>query len=142
MLPRMSLEGRVALVTGGGRGIGKGIALALAEDGASVAVNWRKDEAAAAETVSEIEALGGKARAYQAAVDVSSECDAMVKAVVADFGFVDILINNAGIASRGNSVLDTADGELERLVAVHAFGPYYMTRAVLPPMRAPPRGDA
>src|SRR5688500_13040377 len=127
----MGLEGRVALVTGGSRGIGKGIALALAEDGADVAVNWRRDEAAALETVAAIEAVGGKAKAYQATVDVNNAAKAMADAVIADFGFVDILVNSAGIASRGNSVLDTAEGEVERLVAVHAFGPYYMARAVL-----------
>jgi NAD(P)-dependent dehydrogenase (short-subunit alcohol dehydrogenase family) len=137
----MNLEGRVALVTGGGRGIGKGIALALAEDGAGVAVNWRKDEASAVETVAEIEALGGKAKAYQAAIDAGEAASAMVDAVIADFGFVDILVNSAGIASRGNSVLDTAEGEVEHVVAVHAFGPYYMSRAVLPSMRTQPRGD-
>ena len=65
----MGLEGRVALVTGGGRGIGRAIALALAEDGADVAVNYRKDEAAAQETVAAIEALGRRARAYPGSVD-------------------------------------------------------------------------
>ncbi len=63
----MSLEGRVALVTGGGRGIGKAIALALAEDGADIAVNYARDDAAATKTVAEIRALGRKAEAYQAA---------------------------------------------------------------------------
>ena len=67
----MSLQGRVALVTGGSRGIGKGIALGLAKDGADVAVNYRKDEAAAKETVAEIEALGRKARAYAGSVEDS-----------------------------------------------------------------------
>ena len=62
----MSLQGRVALVTGGSRGIGRGIALALAEDGADVAINYRRDEAAAKETVSAIESLGRRARAYAA----------------------------------------------------------------------------
>ena len=103
----MSLQGRVALVTGGSRGIGRGIALALAEDGADVAINYRRDEAAAKETVSAIESLGRKARAYAASVDSLEACQAMVDAVVKDFGFVDILINNAGIASRGQTVKNT-----------------------------------
>ena len=65
----MSLANRIALVTGGGRGIGQAISLALAEDGASVAINYRRDEAAANETVAAIQAVGGVARAYYASVD-------------------------------------------------------------------------
>ena len=97
------LEGRVALVTGGSRGIGRAIALALAEDGADVAVNYRRDEAAAQETVAAIEQLGRRARAYRASVDAYDDDRRMVEAVVADFGVVDILVNNAGIASRGQT---------------------------------------
>jgi len=100
----MSLAGRVALVTGGSRGIGHGIALGLAEDGADVAVNYRKDEAAAKETVAAIEALGRRARAYAGSVDSYDDCKAIVDAAIRDFGFVDILVNNAGIASRGSTV--------------------------------------
>ena len=65
----MTLEGRVALVTGGGRGIGKAIALGLAEDGADVALNYRRDADAAQQTVKEIEALGRRANAYSASID-------------------------------------------------------------------------
>ena len=129
---RMSLQGRVALVTGGSRGIGKGIALALAEDGADIAVNYRKDEAAAKETVAAIEALGRKARAYAGSVDSYDDCKSMVEAVERDFGFVDILVNNAGIASRGKTVKNTDPLEFERVVKTHTFG------AVLPvPARDP-----
>jgi NAD(P)-dependent dehydrogenase (short-subunit alcohol dehydrogenase family) len=91
--------------------------------------------------VAQIESLGRRSLAYQASVDDPVQARAMVAAVVADFGFVDILVNNAGIASQGNSVLDTADGEVERVVGVHAFGPYYVSKAVLPSMRTRPRGD-
>jgi NAD(P)-dependent dehydrogenase (short-subunit alcohol dehydrogenase family) len=137
----MSLAGRVALVTGGGRGIGRAIAQGLAEDGADVAVNYRRDEAAAKEAVSAIEALGRRARAYAASVDRFDEDRAMVEAVIRDFGHVDILVNNAGIASRGLSVADTEPAELERVVATHAFGAHYLSKLVLPSMRARPRGD-
>jgi NAD(P)-dependent dehydrogenase (short-subunit alcohol dehydrogenase family) len=137
----MSLAGRVALVTGGGRGIGRAIAQGLAEDGADVAVNYRRDEAAAKEAVSAIEALGRRARAYAASVDRFDDDRAMVEAVIRDFGHVDILVNNAGIASRGLSVADTEPAELERVVATHAFGAHYLCKLVLPSMRARPRGD-
>lgn len=137
----MSLNGRVALVTGGGRGIGRGISLGLAEDGAAVAVNYRKDEEAARETVAAIEAKGGTARAYAASVDSWEDDRAMVAAIVRDFGHVDILVNNAGIASRGQSVSDTEPAEMERVVRTHAFGPFYLSKLVLPSMREQPRGD-
>ncbi|MEH3100155.1 SDR family NAD(P)-dependent oxidoreductase [Sphingomonas adhaesiva] len=135
------LEGRVALVTGGGRGIGRAIALRLAADGADVAVNYRRDADAAAEVVAQIEAMGRRARAYAASVDRFEECEALVRAVEADFGAVDILVNNAGIASRGQSVADTDPGELERVLRTHAMAPHFMAKLVLPKMRTRPRGD-
>jgi 3-oxoacyl-[acyl-carrier protein] reductase len=137
----MSQVGRTALVTGGGRGIGRAIALALAEDGADVAVNYRKDDAAASETVAAIEALGRKARAYAASVDDFEALGVMVAAAEKDLGPIDILVNNAGIASRGQSVLDTDPRELERCVRIHALGPAQLCKLVLPGMRTKPRGD-
>ena len=130
------LAGRVALVTGGSRGIGRAIALRLAKDGATVAVNYRRDAEAAAEVVGAIEAMGGRAKAYGASVDRVEACAGMVEAVVADFGGVDILVNNAGIASRGQSVADTDPAELERVVRTHALAPHWLSKFVLPSMRA------
>ena len=137
----MSLNGRVALVTGGGRGIGKAISLALAEDGATIAVNYRRDEDAAKETVAEIEKAGGKAKAYAASVEDWDQDVAMVDQIIKDFGHIDILINNAGIASRGQGVVETDPAEMERVVRTHAFGPHYLSKLVLPSMRTRPRGD-
>jgi len=137
----MSLSGRVALVTGGGRGIGRAIALALAEDGADVAVNYRKDEAAARATAAEIAGLGRRAGVYAAAVDDEDACQAMVDAVATDLGPIGILVNNAGIASRGQSVENTDPVELERVVRVHALGPAALCRLVIPAMRTLERGD-
>jgi NAD(P)-dependent dehydrogenase (short-subunit alcohol dehydrogenase family) len=137
----MSLSGRVALVTGGGRGIGRAIALGLAEDGADVAVNYRRDDAAAKDTLAAIEAKGRRARLYRASIDSFDEDRAMVEAVLADFGHVDILIHNAGLASRGQSVADTDPAELERVVRTHALGPHVLSKLVLPSMRTRPRGD-
>jgi len=137
----MPLAGRVALVTGAGRGIGRGIALALAEDGANIVVNYRRDADAARETAAEIEALGRRALPCCAPVDDFEALGAMVDAATKEFGPIDILVNNAGIASRGLSVVDTDPHEIERCVRVHALGPAQLCKLVLPGMRSRPRGD-
>ena len=137
----MSIKDRVALVTGGGRGVGKGISLSLAAAGASVAVNYRRDEESAAETVREIEGLGGKAIAFSASVDDYEQNAQMVAGIERDLGPVSILVNNAGIASRGRSVVDTDPEEMRRVVATHAFGPHYLAALTLPKMRTLGRGD-
>ncbi len=137
----MGLEGRVALVTGGGRGIGRGIAIGLAADGAAVAVNYRKDEDAARATVADIEGKGGRARAYQASVASLEEVQVMVGQVMADFGHVDILVNNAGISNRGGTVATTTLEDLERVMDTIALGSHHASQAVLPSMREQPRGD-
>lgn len=135
------LAGRVALVSGGGRGIGRAISELLAAHGATVAVNYRRDREAAEDTVAAITAAGGRARAYAASVDDAQDVASMVDAVVADFGFVDLLVCNAGIASKGRPVADTDPDELTRVVATHALGPHHLARCVLPSMRTRPRGD-
>lgn len=137
----MSLQGRVALVTGAGRGVGRGIALALAADGADVAVNYRRDEEAARAVVEEIRAMGRRAGAYAASIDDREADQAMVAAIRADLGEIGILVNNAGIASRGRSVADTDPDEMRRVVATHAFGAHYLSALVIPGMRTLPRGD-
>ena len=138
---QMALDGRVALVTGGNRGIGAAIALGLAGDGADVAIVYRKDEESAVATVKEIEALGRRAGRYQAAVGEYEEVEAAVAGALADFGHVDILVHSAGIASRGQSVADTDPAEIEKLWRTHAFGAFAFAKLVLPSMRAQPRGD-
>ncbi len=135
------LKGRAALVTGGSRGIGRGIALALARAGADVAINYRREAEEAENTAAEIRAMGRTARTYQAAVDDYEACARMVDAVAADFGGLSILVNNAGIASRGLSVADTDPAELERVMRVHAFAPHYMSKLCIPHLRKHPRSD-
>ena len=137
----MSLDGRVALVTGGGRGIGRAIALGLAADGADIAVNYRRDEQAAAETVAEIEKLGRRAVAFPASVAEWEDCERLAASAVDAFGHVDILVNNAGIASRGYTVADTDPAEVERLWRTHVFGAWAMCKLLVPQMRERPRGD-
>ncbi|MEP7099742.1 MAG: SDR family oxidoreductase, partial [Burkholderiales bacterium] len=136
-----SLQGRTALITGAGRGIGRSIALTLAEAGADVALNYRRDEAAARAVAAEIEQIGRRARVYQAPVEDRAACADMAAAALADFGAIDILVNNAGIGSRGQPVADTDLDEVERVMRVHAFGPYHLSQLLLPQMRTRGRGD-
>ena len=119
-------EGRVALVTGGSRGIGRACALALAAAGCDIAVNYRKDTEAADETVRAIEARGRRAVAYRASVDVLEEDEAMAQAVLDDFGVVDVLVHSAGIASRGTSVVKTDPDELDRVLRTHAYAGHHL----------------
>ena len=141
MTTDQQLAGRIALVTGGGRGIGRAISEHLAEQGATVAVNYRRDADAAAETVAAIEAAGGRAAAYAASVDDADAMASMVEAITADLGPVDLLVCNAGIASRGQSVADTDPAELMRVLNTHAVGAHHAARLVLPGMRQARRGD-
>jgi 3-oxoacyl-[acyl-carrier protein] reductase len=138
---RQPLAGRSALVTGGGRGIGRAIALGLAADGCAVAVNYRKDVDAAAATVADIEALGARGSAYPASVDDPDAATALGESVLADFGPVDILVCNAGIASRGGTVAETSLHEVDRLMRTHVYSAFQLCRVLLPVMRDQPRAD-
>jgi NAD(P)-dependent dehydrogenase (short-subunit alcohol dehydrogenase family) len=93
----LNLKGRVALVTGGGRDVGREISTVLGQEGALVAVNYRNSESEAAEVVAEIEKKGGKAKAYKADIANYEDVKKMVADVVKDFGGLDILVNNAGL---------------------------------------------
>jgi NAD(P)-dependent dehydrogenase (short-subunit alcohol dehydrogenase family) len=135
------LAGRVALITGGSRGVGRAIARRLATDGAAVAVNYRRDQASAGEVVAAIEAGGGRAVAYQAAIGDDEAVRAMTEAVRSDLGDVDILVSNAGTASRGHPIAATEPEEYLRLLTVHTLGPVALIRSLLPAMRAQPRAD-
>jgi NAD(P)-dependent dehydrogenase (short-subunit alcohol dehydrogenase family) len=135
-----TLADRVAIVTGAGRGIGRGIAEELAAAGAAVVVNYRRDEQAAAETVAGIEATGGRALAVRASLSELEGADALAEAALTAFGSVDIIVHNAGVASRGNTVVDTDPAELQRLMMTHAFSAARLCQQLLPQMRERGRG--
>jgi 3-oxoacyl-[acyl-carrier protein] reductase len=132
---------RVALVTGGGRGIGAAISLALAGDGMDIAINYRRDEESARNTAQLVEAMGRRAAIFQASVDDYDADVRMVEDVLTEFGYVDVFVHSAGIASRGQTVVDTDPGEIERLWRTNAFGAFAIAKHVLPSMRTRPRGD-
>ncbi|MBI4287435.1 MAG: SDR family oxidoreductase [Chloroflexi bacterium] len=137
----MDLQGRVAIVTGGSRGIGKGCALALAEAGADIAIAYRKNEAAASKTAAEVKALGRRFLAYQADVTNDEQVRAMVAKTVETFGRIDILVNNAGGPSTGRRLINTEAGEMQHQINTHIMGPFYFTKAVLPTMRQQRKGN-
>lgn len=134
-----SLKGKVAFVTGAGRGIGKAVAIALANEGVNIGLLART-ESALKEVVSEVEGLGVKA-AY-AAVDISSqeEVEQAIKKITGELGTADILINNAGIG-KFESLLEMDPQEWKRIIDVNLMGPYYVTKAVLPQLIEKNGGD-
>jgi 3-oxoacyl-[acyl-carrier protein] reductase len=133
--PYTELAGRTALVTGASRGIGRAIALTLAESGAAVAVNYRQRVAEALAVVADIRAMGGRAVAVQGDVSDGAAVTAMVERVAAGLGPVDVLVNNAGIAIvRG--IDDLTEDEFDTTIAVNLKSAFLCTKAVLPHMRA------
>lgn len=128
------LSGKVALVTGGSRGLGRAIALAFARQGADVAINYRGNEAAATEVVTAIRGLGRRAESIQG--DTSggrTSAEAIVKAAMDAFGTVDILVNNAGI-TRDNLMMRMDEAEWQDVIDTNLSGPFWMTKAIARPM--------
>lgn len=128
-----SLEGKKALVTGASRGIGRAIAVALAEAGADVAINYSGSEAAAAETAAAVEALGRRAIIVKANVGKADEFDAMVKEVIEQLGALDILVNNAGI-TRDNLIMRMKEEEFDQVIETNLKGVFNGIKAVTRPM--------
>jgi 3-oxoacyl-[acyl-carrier protein] reductase len=128
------LTNRVALVTGGSRGIGAGIALALARTGADVAVNYRQNADAAAAVCAEISGHGGRAIATQADVSVAAAVKRMVAEVEARFGGIDILVNNAAIA-HPRKLEDITETEWDEVLTVNLKSVFLVTQAVVGGMR-------
>ncbi|MFC2034506.1 3-oxoacyl-[acyl-carrier-protein] reductase [Chloroflexota bacterium] len=126
----MDLFNRVAIVTGGGRGIGQAIALKLAEVGATVVINDIGESSPADSVVAEIRAMGRVSSAILADVSLSSDVDRLVEAVIATYGKVDILVNNAGI-TRDQLVLRMSEEDWDRVITVNLKSVFLCTKAVL-----------
>ena len=134
-----SLAGKVALVTGAGKGIGRAVALALAQEGVQVGLLARSEEQLQA-VAAKIKALGGKTTVVAADITDRAAVEAAAARIEQELGPIDILINNAGIGTFGK-FLDFAPTEWERIIQVNLMGVYYATRAVLPQMIARETGD-
>lgn len=129
----MRLEGRVALVTGGARGIGRAIALALAREGADVAI-CDIDLEGAKEVARRISALGRRALALRADVSRYEEVQQMIREILTRFGKIDILVNNAGIIRRG-SFEEHSEADWDRVIAVNLKGTFNCAKEVIPLMK-------
>jgi 3-oxoacyl-[acyl-carrier protein] reductase len=130
---QISLKDRIAVVTGGSRGIGRAIAMTLAASGATVVVNYQRNAAAADETVAAITAADGAAISIQADVSVSADVERLFKTVLDQYGTVDILVNNAGI-TRDTLLLRMKEDDFDTVIDTNLRGVYLCTKAALRPM--------
>ena len=126
------LSGKVALVTGGSRGIGAASARALAAEGANVAISYVASPDKAEAVVAELKAKGVNARAYKADQASSVDVDQLVKNVAKDFGRLDILVNNAGEQHSDKDIGDITEEQLTRTFQTNIFGMFYLTQAATP----------
>src|SRR5690349_10701351 len=124
----MTINDRIAIVTGAGRGIGKATALALAQNGAHVAA-VDLDQAAAEATAGEVAALGRKSLAICADMGELAAIDGMVRRVVGTFGHIDILVNNAGVTRRAH-IMDLTEDDWDRIMRVNAKGVFFCLQTV------------
>ncbi|MBC9783359.1 3-oxoacyl-[acyl-carrier-protein] reductase [Heliobacillus mobilis] len=129
----MGVDLRTALVTGASRGIGRAIALQLAADGFAVAVNYAGSEAKANEVVEEIISAGGKAFAIQGDVSRSDQVDEMVQKVLAEFGRIDVLVNNAGI-TRDNLLMRLKEEDWDAVLDTNLKGLFLCSKSAIKPM--------
>ncbi len=126
-------EGRVALVTGGGRGIGRGIAVRLASEGAAVAISYRSNDAAAEESARLVREAGARCELFKGDVAEADDVKALFEGVADAFGRLDILVNNAGV-TRDNIMMRMKETEFDEVLRTNLKGTYLCTRAALRPM--------
>ena len=131
----MKLAGKTAIVTGGSRGIGRGIVLAFAREGADVAINYRRDEAAARETADQVRSLGRRAEIYQADVAEWPAVERMFDAAGRAFGGFDVVVANSGIASRTASLVDTDPDYWNKVLGIDLNGVFHTCKAGVPMLR-------
>jgi 3-oxoacyl-[acyl-carrier protein] reductase len=126
-------DGRVAVVTGGGRGIGRAVAVRLANEGANVAISYRSNDAAAEEVAEEVRAAGAQCEIFKGDVASPEDVDALFKSAGEALGPVEILVNNAGL-TRDNLMMRMKESEFDEVLRTNLKGTYLCTRAALRPM--------
>jgi 3-oxoacyl-[acyl-carrier protein] reductase len=138
----MELKDRVALVTGGGTGLGRVIATQMAREGAHLAVGYSRSEREAAETVEDLEGMGARAIAVKADVTDSAQVRAMMDRVVSEFGRIDVLVNNAAVTVfvPFEDVEGMKEEDWDRLMAINAKGPFLCSQAAIPIMKGQGQG--
>jgi 3-oxoacyl-[acyl-carrier protein] reductase len=126
-------EGRVAIVTGGGRGIGRAVAMRLANEGADVAISYRSNNETAESAAEEVRAAGVRCEIFKGDVASAGDVEALIKGVTEAFGRIDILVNNAGL-TRDNLMMRMKEEEFDDVIGTNLKGTYLCTKAVLRPM--------
>ena len=134
------LEGKTAVITGGSRGIGKGIALRFASEGADIAITNIIDNDEFAEAVKEIQALGVKAKGYVSDASVYAEAEKVIDEIVRDFGKIDILVNNAGI-TRDTLLMRMTEEQWDQVITVNLKSVFNLTKAAIKPMMKQKNGS-
>jgi 3-oxoacyl-[acyl-carrier protein] reductase len=135
----VGLKGKVAVITGSSRGVGRAVALAYGKEGASVVVNYCSNEDAAGEVVASIREMGGRAVPFRADVAKPAEAEALVQTAIEGFGGLDILVNNAGL-SRPAMLLKMSEDEWDQVVGVHLKGTFFCTQSAASYMTQQKRG--
>ncbi|MFB0520676.1 MAG: SDR family NAD(P)-dependent oxidoreductase, partial [Desulfatiglandales bacterium] len=135
----MRLKGKVALITGSSRGVGRAVALAYAREGASVVVNYASNKNAAGEVVAAIKEMGSRAIAFRADVAKAAEAEALVQNTIEQFGGLDILVNNAGF-SRPAMLLRMSEEQWDQVLDVHLKGTFFCTQFAARHMAQQKRG--
>jgi glucose 1-dehydrogenase len=137
----MTLEGKVAIVTGGNSGIGKAVVLALANEGASIVIDYVADEEAETQLEAQLRALGDKVVGVKADVSKVDDLRRLVATAVSSFGRVDIMVNNAGVETR-TSVLDTTEDEYAKVMDINLKSAFFGTQIAATQMIAQGDGGA
>jgi 3-oxoacyl-[acyl-carrier protein] reductase len=135
----MQLEGRAALVTGGTRGIGRAIVVALAKAGADVALTYNSNEALAQEVVAEVQALGRRAKAIKVDVSIVEEAASAIEETAKEFGKLDILVNNAGV-TKDTLLMRMSESDWDLVIDTNLKGVFNTTKAAIRPMMSQKRG--
>ncbi len=130
-----------AIITGSSRGIGRAIAIALAENGYSVVVNYDRDEMAASHTVDAIKEIGADVLSIKADVSWKEDAENLINRVMDEWGRIDVLVNNAGILPNPRKIEEISDQEWERVMGINLKGAFYCSRAVVPYMKKQRSGN-